>query len=194
MQIITPTLDDVPRLRRLMQATFTETFGHLYPADDLAGYLESAYSSDAVTAEINAPRNFWRMLLSEDGSPFAYLQCVPGHLPHPECTPHNGEIKRVYVLKNHQGKGVGHQLMQIALKHFAERYNDAPQWVGVWSENQKAQQLYQAYGFQKVGEYTFPVGGTEDLDFIFCRQTKGQRLRSPGPDPNQPRLEANARA
>lgn len=170
MQIITPTLEDIPRLRRLMQATFTETFGHLYPASDLATYIDSAYSSDAVTNEMTSSRNFWQMILSEDGRPAAYLECVPGHLPHPECSAEHGEIKRIYVLKSHQGKGVGHQLMQISLKHFADRYANAPQWVGVWSENQRAQQLYQAYGFQKVGEYTFPVGDTEDRDFIFCRQ------------------------
>lgn len=170
MQIITPTLEDVPRLRQLMHSTFTETFGHLYPAGDLTAFLGSAYSSEAVTAELGASRNFWRMVLSEDGTPAAYLECVPGHLPHPECTPAHGEIKRVYVLKRHQGKGLGHQLMQIALQHLADRYADAPQWVGVWSENLKAQRLYQAYGFEKVGEYTFPVGATEDRDFIFRRQ------------------------
>lgn len=153
-----------------MKATFTETFGRLYPASDLAAYLDSAYSSDAVTVELSSPRNFWRMVLSEDGKPIAYLECVPGHLPHPECTPEHGEIKRIYVLQSYQGKGVGHQLMQIALKHFADRYAEAPQWVGVWSENQRAQQLYRAYGFPKVGEYTFRVGDTEDRDFILCRQ------------------------
>ena len=170
MQIITPTLDDVPRLRQLMQATFTETFGHLYPAGDLGAFIEDAYSADAVTGEINDPRNFWQMALGEDGRPVGYLQCVPGHLPHPDCSPSHGEIKRIYVLRSHQGKGVGHQFMQLALKHFADRYADAPQWLGVWSENLKAQQLYQAYGFRKAGEYTFPVGQTEDRDFIFCRQ------------------------
>lgn len=170
MQTVVPDLDDVPRLRQLMQATFTETFGHLYPARDLAAYLEHAYSPEAVTAEILAPSNFWRMVLGEDGQPAAYLQCVPGHLPHPRCAPEHGEIKRIYVLKSHQGNGLGNQLMQMALKHFADRYANAPQWVGVWSENQRAQRLYQAYGFQKVGEYSFPVGATEDRDFIFCRQ------------------------
>lgn len=171
MQIIAPTLEDIPRLQRLMRTTFTETFGHLYPASDLASYIESAYSFEVLTAEVSSPRNFWQMVLSQDGTPAAYLQCVPGHLPHPDCTPEHGEIKRVYVLQNHQGKGLGHQLMQTALKHLADQYGDAPQWVGVWSENQRAQQLYQTYGFKKVGEYTFPVGDTEDRDFIFRRRS-----------------------
>jgi ribosomal protein S18 acetylase RimI-like enzyme len=170
MLIITPTAEDVPRLRKLMQATFTETFGHLYPAADLAAYLDSAYSFDALSEEVGATGNFWQMLVGEDGLPAAYLQCVPGHLPHAECLPEHGEIKRIYVLKSHQGKGIGHQLMQIAVTHFADRYAGAPQWVGVWSENLRAQQLYERYGFRKVGEYTFPVGNTEDRDFIFCRQ------------------------
>jgi ribosomal protein S18 acetylase RimI-like enzyme len=158
-----------------MQATFTETFGHLYPASDLTAYLDNAYSAEAVETELGSSQNFWRMILGEGGRPAAYLQCVPGHLPHADCTSAHGEIKRVYVLHDHQGRGLGHQLMQIALQHFADRYADAPQWVGVWSENQKAQQLYLAYGFEKVGEYTFPVGETEDRDFIFCRRPHALR-------------------
>ncbi len=170
MQIITPSLDDIPRLRQLMRTTFTETFGHLYPAGDLAAYLDDAYSPDALAVELSDARNFWKLILGDDGAPAAYLECVPGHLPHAECSPEQGEIKRIYVLRSHQGKGLGHRLMQIALAHFAERYAGQPQWLGVWSENQKAQQLYHGYGFRKVGEYTFPVGDTEDRDFILRRQ------------------------
>lgn len=153
-----------------MRATFTETFGHLYPASDLEAYLDGAYSPDAVAAELVAPGNFWNLVLGEDDNPVAYLECVPGHLPHPECSPRNGEIKRIYVLRSHQGRGLGQQLMRVALTHFAERYPAKPQWVGVWSENRRAQHLYEAFGFRKVGEYIFPVGASEDRDFIFRRE------------------------
>ena len=34
--------------------------------------------------------------------------------------------------------------MTIALDHLGERYGDAPQWLGVWSENLRAQALYRS--------------------------------------------------
>ena len=42
-------------------------------------------------------------------------------------------------------------------------------WIGVWSENFGAQKLYGRLGFEKVGEYEFPVGGTRDREFILRR-------------------------
>ncbi|HWU15100.1 MAG TPA: GNAT family N-acetyltransferase, partial [Caulobacter sp.] len=39
----------------------------------------------------------------------------------------------------------------------------------VWSENFGAQKLYGRLGFEKVGEYHFPVGETRDLEFILRR-------------------------
>ena len=170
MRIIVPTAEHVPQLQSLMRATFTETFGHLYPSADLATYLDTAYATGQLQAEVSDPWNFWQFVLDGSGEPMAYLQCVPAHLPHPEVRPEEqGEIERIYVLKRHQGKGLGRKLMTLAIEHLNERYGDAPQWLGVWSENLRAQALYRSYGFEKAGEYTFPVGNTHDREFIFCR-------------------------
>ncbi|MDO8358609.1 MAG: N-acetyltransferase [Devosia sp.] len=170
MQIIAPTAEHVPLLQSLMRATFTETFGHLYPAADLAHYLDTAYAPGQLRSEVADRWNFWQLALDNTGSPVGYLECLPAHLPHPDMRPEeHGEIERIYVLKSHQGKGLGRKLMAIALDHLGSRYGNAPQWLGVWSENLRAQVLYRAYGFEKVGEYEFPVGETRDREFIFCR-------------------------
>jgi ribosomal protein S18 acetylase RimI-like enzyme len=44
-----------------------------------------------------------------------------------------------------------------------------PIYIGVWSENYGAQRFYWRYGFNKVGEYGFRVGGTVDHEFILKR-------------------------
>jgi ribosomal protein S18 acetylase RimI-like enzyme len=170
MQIIAPTAAHIPLLQRLMRTVFTETFGHLYPPADLAHYVDTAYAPAQLAAELADRRNFWRLILGDDGAAIAYLECVPAHLPHPDCCPdRDGEIERIYVLNSQQGRGLGKQLMQIAVDHLDERYGSAPQWLGVWSENLKAQGLYRAFGFEKAGEYEFRVGETRDQDFIFRR-------------------------
>ena len=128
MQIITPTAEHLPELQTLMRAVFTETFGHLYPPQDLAAYLNRAYATEKLQEELTHPWNFWQLVLDRSGKAVAYLECVPAHLPHPEVRPEaHGEIERIYVLGNQQGKGLGRKLMRIAIDHLSERYGDAPQ-------------------------------------------------------------------
>lgn len=164
------TAADIADLSALAIDTFTETFGHLYPPEDLQAFLARHYTPDALAAEMAGPGQFWRMLLDDKGQAVAYLQCAPVGLPHFEARPdREGEIKRLYVHSRAQGMGLGKQLMHLALEHFAAQYGDAPQWIGVWSENLRAQALYGSYGFEKVGGYQFRVGATLDDEFILRR-------------------------
>lgn len=170
MRTIKPTGEHIPLLSSLMRTTFTHTFGHLYPPADLVHYLDAAYGPDQLAAEIADPKAFWQLVIDDGGEAVAYLECLPAHLPHAEVQPErDGEIERIYVRPDQQGKGLGKHLMQIAVKHLGERYGNAAQWLGVWSENLRAQNLYRSFGFEKVGEYEFAVGETRDRDFIFRR-------------------------
>ena len=99
------TLDDAQALSTLAARTFTETFGHLYPPQDLADFLADAYA-------VEKQRTILAWLL-----------------------------------------------------------RDGPRtlWVGAWSENLGAQRFYARHGFEKVGDYIFPVGSINDLEFILRR-------------------------
>ena len=50
-----------------------------------------------------------------------------------------------------------------------DRVVDRVQWLGVWSGNLRAQRFYRRYGFEKAGEYNYPVGKVVDREFIFHR-------------------------
>jgi RimJ/RimL family protein N-acetyltransferase len=47
----------------------------------------------------------------------------------------------------------------------------SPLYVGVWSGNSGAQRLYGRFGFEKIGEYDFPVGEHLDREYILRRPT-----------------------
>ncbi len=160
----------IPALSQLAIDTFVETFGHLYPPEDLEAFLNKSYAPAKLAVEIADTRQFWRIVYEGDDA-VAYLQCGPVGLPHPEADPAQaGELKRLYVHSSQQGKGLGKMLLTIALDWLSQTYGQNPQWIGVWSENYKAQALYLSRGFEKVGAYQFPVGQTLDDEFILRRK------------------------
>ena len=170
MRLLPVAPDHIPALSALAVDTFATTFGHLYAPEDLQSFLEISYNHETLADEIGDPQYFWRIAWGDDGMALGYLQCGPVSLPHAEADPtRHGELKRLYVSPAAQGKGLGKRLIAAALDHLAERFGDAPQWIGVWSENHRAQALYAAHGFVKVGAYDFPVGRARDHEFILRR-------------------------
>jgi ribosomal protein S18 acetylase RimI-like enzyme len=159
--------DDAEALSRIGAETFTETFGHLYPPEDLTAFLAYAYGLERTRAALADPaRAAW--LVEADGAVVGYAQAGPCDLPHDEVTPACGELHRLYVLKRLQGDGTGSRLLAETLA-WLERDGPRRLWIGVWSENHGAQRLYQRIGFEKVGEYEFIVGQTRDREFILRR-------------------------
>jgi len=168
----TPTIrragpEDAHALSRIGAETFTETFGHLYPPQDLADFLESAYGLEKTRRDLADPaKAAW--LVEADGEVVGHAMAGDCDLPHDEVTPTCGELKRLYLLKRLQGDGTGSRLLT---ETFAWLERDGPRrlWIGVWSENYGAQRLYARVGFEKVGEYEFIVGRTRDREFILRR-------------------------
>lgn len=171
MHLITPTPEHLPALSELAARTFSETFGHLYPPEDLDAFLIKSYAVDKLAAEVGDPKQFWQLAVDEGGKAMGYLHCGPVGLPHVEADPSShGELKRIYVASQAQGMGLGKRLLTTAMGWMEGAYGKAPQWIGVWSGNVKAQTLYRAYGFERVGEYKFAVGRTLDNEFILRRK------------------------
>jgi len=158
---------DAAALAAIGQATFVETFGHLYPPEHLAAFLAGAHSVERASADLaNPAKAAW--LVEADGEVVGYALACPCKLPHPEVTPECGELDRIYVLAAHRGGGLGSRLIGEV---FAWLERDGPRriWLGVFSENLGAQRLYARHGFEVVGSYKFVVGETLDDEFIMRR-------------------------
>lgn len=162
------TVDDAATLSSLCARTFTETFGHLYPAEDLEAFLGEAYTAERQATILGHP-DYAVWLLEEDGVAVGHAAAGPCGLPHPEVKPGDGELKRLYVLASHQGCGWGSRVFAEA-----ERWllRDGPRtlWIGVWSGNYGAQRFYARHGYEQVGTYEFPVGRVRDLEYILRRE------------------------
>jgi diamine N-acetyltransferase len=162
------TPDDAPQLAVLGAATFNETFGHLYPPEDLRAFLAGSHSVDAWARVLADPqRAVWVAVLA-NSTPIGFIAVGACKLPIEKRAPTAGEIQQLYVLAQYHNLRLGSRLMDRGLE-WLEAQGRTPLYVGVWSENFGAQRFYGRYGFDKVGEYGFPVGKTVDHEFILMR-------------------------
>ncbi|MDH5822273.1 GNAT family N-acetyltransferase [Luteimonas sp. RD2P54] len=162
------TVEDAAALSTLAARTFTETFGHLYPPEDLRTFLDEAYALERQRTILAHP-DYAVWLLEHDGAAVGHAAAGPCGLPHPAVRPGDGELKRLYLLAPWQAGGWGGRMMRTALDWLL-RGGPRPLWVGVWSENPGAQRFYARYGFERVGDYRFPVGRVQDLEYILRRE------------------------
>ncbi|MET4684743.1 GNAT family N-acetyltransferase [Brevundimonas faecalis] len=164
-------LDDAAALGRLGRRTFVDTFvtgfGIPYPPADLESFLDASFSPETIARKLVEPGAAWWVAEREDAL-LGFANTGPNTLPHPEAAPGNAELRRLYIAREAQGLGLGTKLMQLAMD-WMQANTDGPLWIGVWSGNEKAQRLYAAYGFEKAGEYDYPVGAWNDREFILRR-------------------------
>ena len=160
---------DAAALRDLAIATFVATFGHLYPPEDLAAYLRTEQTVTTYRRLLRDPAVAIWLAVTTDGALVGFITAGPCKLPVPEREITSGEIRQLYLRAAVQGMGVGSRLLDTALDWLSAR-GHTPLYIGVWSENLGAQRLYGRHGFEKIGEYDFPVGKTLDREFILRRR------------------------
>lgn len=164
-------LDDAAALAVVGRETFIDTFvtgfGIPYPEADLTAFLDAGFNAEAIRTKLQEPGAAW-WVAERDGELLAFANTGPNTLPHPDGRASHAELRRLYVSKAAQGLGLGTKLLAVSLE-WMEANTDGPLWIGVWSGNLKAQKLYAAYGFEKAGEYQYPVGSWTDDEFILRR-------------------------
>jgi GNAT superfamily N-acetyltransferase len=164
-------VEDAEVLSALGRSTFIDTFvvgfGVPYPEADLTPYLDKSFNVATTRSRLADPIEAW-WVAERDGAILGFANAGPNTLPHPDGRPSHAELRRLYVTKSAQGTGLGTRLLDVALAWMAA-HTEGPLWIGVWSGNLKAQKLYGAYGFEKVGEYKYPVGTWFDDELILRR-------------------------
>ena len=168
------TIADAARLSEFGAATFRDTFeGDNTPAD-MARYLSEAFTPERQADEI-ADAGGTVLLAESDRAGgdelVGYVHLVSGPAPTAVQGRRPLELKRLYVARAWHGRGVAQVLMDAALDAARARSAETL-WLGVWERNPRAVAFYQKYGFTRVGEHTFVLGGDPQTDWLLARPLK----------------------
>jgi ribosomal protein S18 acetylase RimI-like enzyme len=152
---------DGPELAQMARRSFTDTFGTLYRQEDLALFLDQAFGSSGLPADLTDPAYRVRVAIDQ-GRIVGY--CKIGPVTFPGEWPETAmELHQLYILSDHHGAGLAPVLMDWALDTM--RAQGASEVIlSVYVDNHRARRFYERYGFEEIGQYTFMVGSHEDDD------------------------------
>ncbi|WP_156257173.1 GNAT family N-acetyltransferase [Sandarakinorhabdus oryzae] len=159
------TAADAAVLAGIAAATFIETFGPLYKADDLdrfiAGYTPAAYAAELADPDIAV--RF--ACIGEVVIGFCKVSSLK--LPAPDPAIGAMELRQLYIYKPWQGRKIADALTDWA-KDTARARGASEIWLSVFTDNPRARRFYARHGFEEVAPYHFMVGDQADED-ILCR-------------------------
>jgi ribosomal protein S18 acetylase RimI-like enzyme len=162
--------EQIDQLQQIGRQTFSETFAESNSAENMAKYLEEAYSYEKLSAELNDPNSlFYFAMMGQDV--IGYLKLNFGASQTELKVNDALEIERIYVLKSFQGKRVGQLLFDKAIQ-IAKEQNAEFVWLGVWEENKKAIQFYTRNGFVEFDQHVFVLGDEAQTDIMMKLQLR----------------------
>jgi len=152
---------DGPELAAMARRSFTDTFGTLYRQEDLAQFLDAAFGSAGLAADLTDPA--YRVRVATDGDTIVGY-CKIGPVTFPGDWPDSAiELHQLYILSDHHGAGLAPVLMDWALDQARAR-GASEMILSVYIDNHRARRFYERYGFEEIGQYKFMVGEHEDDD------------------------------
>lgn len=152
-KIIEATAEHCHEISLLAQATFTETFAHLFQPDVLQRYLIANFHPDKLKSSLDKQNNQFLLAYYQD-EPVGYAK-LKANSPNQAIQAVNQmELQKIYFLSKCHGKQLGAAMMDTCMKYFRQ---NAPVtvWLDVLETNMKAIRFYQKFGFKTVGKEHF---------------------------------------
>ena len=155
-------INDLELLRDLAIATFKDAFAPVNTVEDMDDYLQKAFSHEQLQKELlHKDSEFY--LAYYKNEPVGYLKINFGSAQTDINDEASLELERIYILKEHQGNGLGSLLIEKVVEIASDKSLDYV-WLGVWEKNSRAIQLYGKRGFVKFKSHTFWLGKDKQTD------------------------------
>jgi len=160
---------DAPAIAQVAQRTFPLACPPATPAADIQQHISNELSERAFLAHMDSPVTEFHVAVASDGQIIGYLMLVATAAGAPDLPGTQPlEVRRIYVDEAWQGRGVGAELMDLAVARARSQQFDCL-WLGTNQENHNAVAFYRRLGYDHVGTRTFQVGCSVECDFVLAR-------------------------
>lgn len=157
------TPEDAATISGIYHRTFTETFGHLYPPEELADWL-AENGPEKYRADCASPDVAIMLGTGPAGQVLGFCLLGPQDLGI-DSQRRWWVLRQFYLEADARGTGLAQALMQWAIGEARARGHEEL-YLTVWVDNHRARRFYERFGFEEVGRYAFTVGSTVDDDRI----------------------------
>lgn len=161
------TTDDVEQLIKISEKTFDETFRADNSPENMAHYLETAFTVEKMTRELNNAESQFFFAMSDE-KVAGYLKVNIGATQSESMGDDKLEVERIYIDQDYQKQGIGKVLMNLAIDIALEN-NKTAIWLGVWEKNPNAIGFYEKAGFVQTSSHSFFMGDEEQTDLIMVK-------------------------
>ena len=159
---------DAPALSLVASATFLDTYATVLSGADIVAHCTTKNSTAVFETWLADPATIVTLAKHEPGhAPIGYTVLTAPDFPiEPGLA--DIEFRRIYLLKQAQGTGLGAALMMRALED-ASVAGRTRVLLGVWDKNTRARAFYERHGFKVIGARQFTVGTTLHEDPVYAR-------------------------
>ncbi|MDK8643069.1 GNAT family N-acetyltransferase [Niallia taxi] len=160
-------IEDVNMLQEISYETFNETFKDQNSPENMATYLEKAFTIEQLKTELKNPSSqFFFVFVHNEIA--GYLKVNTDNAQSEAIGADSLEVERIYVKSKYQKLGLGQQLFNKAID-VSHELNKKKIWLGVWEKNENAIAFYKRNGFVQTGAHSFYMGEEEQIDFIMTK-------------------------
>ncbi|MBV6647797.1 MAG: GNAT family N-acetyltransferase [Cyclobacteriaceae bacterium] len=161
-------IDDLEKLQEIIEQTFMDAFAHQNQPQYIQAYASEFLTIGHVRKELLNPEStfYFATLKTEI---IGYFKLNLGQAQMDLQEEGGVELQRIYVINNHQGLGLGEQMLKQAI-NIAKQSGLPFLWLGVWEKNLRAVTFYERHGFEKFGKHSFMMGEEEQWDYLMKRR------------------------
>jgi ribosomal protein S18 acetylase RimI-like enzyme len=165
------TAADADALLAFSKKTFFDFWASLNTPEDMEAYAAITFTPQKVQSEVNNINSYFYFAVLE-GEIAGYLKLNYGLAQTEFQDPNALEVERIYVLAEHHGKKIGHQLLDFSINQAIDNGLQYV-WLGVWEHNHKALKFYEKHGFKTFSRHDFMLGSDKQTDFLMKKELAG---------------------
>ena len=157
-------LENLDELVDISKSTFIEAFEKDNDPEDFDTYIKVAFEKEKLARELKDLNSSFYFVY-QGINLVEYYKININEAQTDLKTMDSVELERIYVVNEHQGKGIGKKMLQNA-KDLSMKTGRSYLWLGVWENNISAIKFYEKQGFSKFGMHPYYIGKDRQMDWL----------------------------